>query len=659
MRLLEPVELAGRTAPNRVLFGPIVTNLGDDERRFTERHTAFYERRARGGCGIIVVEGASVHPSDWPYERAPLAERCGAGWRAIADACHAHGSLVLASLDHAGGQGSSAYSQRELWAPSRVPEVNSREVPKWMEADDIAAVVAGFADAARIAVEAGCDGVEVNAGQHSLVRQFLSGLTNQRGDEWGTDRLRFARDVLAAVRAAVGDAIVSLRLSCDELAPWAGITPEAAPDIAAELVGVDGTRVDLVVVTRGAIFSVGETRPDHHAPADVNQELCRSVRNRCTESGVGALVCLQGSVVDPQHADAAITDGVCDVVEMTRAQLADPDLVVKTAAGRAVRPCIRCNQTCQVRDARNPIITCVGEPSTGHEADDPDWYQPGAGSVLVVGGGPAGLEAARVAATRGLGVRLVERDAQVGGLAGTTGPAGPLVAWLADECARLGVDITTGTELTEGDIAAATAAGTTVIACTGSRRGLPEFRIDPDVDHLVIDVVDVRRGRELPDGVIVLHDPIGGPIAVALAEELGGRAVLVTHDQIAGNELARSGDLAPANVRLARAGVRVERRAVLRSVRAAPAGAAVPGVAVPGVAVTVQDRFSGEVRTIEAAALVDCGFRLPADDLGAPLAAGDCVAPRTVLEAVLEGRRAALAATISRTADAVSGRLGA
>ena len=130
------------------MFGPHVTNLADDDRRFTDRHTQYYARRAMGGAGIIVTEGASVHSSDWPYERAPLAERCGEGWAAIVEWCHLHESLVIASLDHAGGQGSSAYNQAPLWAPSRVPEVNSREVPKWMEVEDIEAVLAGFGAAA-------------------------------------------------------------------------------------------------------------------------------------------------------------------------------------------------------------------------------------------------------------------------------------------------------------------------------------------------------------------------------------------------------------------------------------------------------------------------------------------------------------------------------
>lgn len=617
MRLLEPLQLGATSAPTRVMFGPAVTNLGDDDRRLTGRHTAFYERRAAGGCGVIVTEGASVHASDWPYERAPLAERCGDGWAAIAKACHVHGALVLASLDHAGGQGSSAYGQRELWSPSRVPEVNTREVPKWMEAGDIAAVVDGFTDAARLAVDAGCDGVEINAGQHSLVRQFLSGLTNHRGDDWGTDRLLFARQVITAVRGAVGDAVVGLRLSCDELAPWAGITPEMAVDIAPALVACG---VDYVVVVRGAIFSAEKTRPDLHEPAGFNIELCRSVRAAIP----GTPVFLQGSVVDAGQAEWALGDGVCDGVEMTRAQLADPGMVAALRAGTAYRPCIRCNQACQVRDARNPIISCVVEPSTGHETSDPDWYVTtrAASEVTVVGGGVAGLEAARVAATRGHRVTLVEAASTLGGIAAVTGPGRPFVDWLVGEVERLGVTVRMGDRMDSVEAVAGT-----VIQATGSRPGVREYEVDDGA--VVVDVVDVRRGdASLPDGTIALHDPIGGPIAVSLAEELGERAVLITQDQIAGNELSRTGDLAPANVRLAQRGVRVEKRALLRR-------------AMPG-AVEVEDRFSGQRRTIECAAVVDCGFRLPDGALpGHAVQVGDCVAPRTILEAVLEARRAA------------------
>lgn len=625
MRLVESLSLGARTAPNRLMFGPHVTNLGDDERCFTDRHVAYYERRARGGCGVIVVEGASVHDSDWPYERAPLASRCVEGWRAIADACHRHGSLVIASLDHAGGQGSSAYSQMPLWAPSRVPEVNTREVPKWMEADDVRAVIDGFGAAARSAVDAGLDGVEINAGQHSLVRQFMSGLTNHRGDEWA-DKTAFARAVITAVRSEVGDAVVGLRLSCDELAPWAGITPEMAPTIAAELTECG---LDYVVVVRGAIFSAEKTRPDFHEPTGFNIDVCRAVRNAVPTS---VSVFLQGSVVDVGQAEWAIGDGVCDGVEMTRAQIADPDVVSKILSNEVdrIRPCIRCNQTCQVRDARNPIVSCVGEPSSGHEADDPDWYERASTPrrVLVVGAGPAGLETARVAAIRGHRVTVVDSANHTGGLARVAGPGAPLVDWLAHECQRLGVVIET--DVDASSVGSRFAEHDVVVQATGSRRGTPEY----SVDGPIVDVAELRLGRSvLPDaGTVIVLDPIGGPIGVALAEELGDRAVLVTPDNIAGNELSRSGDLAPANVRLAQRGVTVVRRAVVRAVETSGSG----------VRVRVQDRFSGEITELDAAAVVDAGFRLPTEPLtGADHLVGDAVAPRTLLEAILEGRRTA------------------
>jgi len=313
-------------------------------------------------------------------------------------------------------------------------------------------------------------------------------------------------------------------------------------------------------------------------------------------------------------------------VEMTRALIADPDVVAKAAAGEAerIRPCIRCNQTCQVRDVRNPIVTCVGEPSSGHETEDPDWLALATTrrDVLVIGGGPAGLECARVAAARGHRVHLVERDGRLGGVAAVAGPGAPLVAWLTAEVGRLGVDVALDVEQVEPR------PDQVVVQCTGSRPGWRQYDISPDA--VVLDVLDVRRGTAvLPDGPLLVYDPIGGPIGVALAEELGDRAVLVTQDHIAGNELARTGDLAPANVRLQQRGVRIERRTLLRAVR-------------PGE-VEVEDRFTGERRIIAAAAVVDCGFRRPDEPrVDADLGAGDCVAPRTLHEAVLEGRRAAL-----------------
>lgn len=632
--LLDPVTLGPVTARNRIVFGPHETNLAR-RRSISARHVAYYRRRAAGGTGVVVTEEASVHPSDWPYERAPLAAECADGWAAVAAACHQEGALVVAGLGHAGGQGSSAYSQAPLWAPSPVPEVASREVPKAMEPADIAAVVAGFADAAATAVAAGCDGVEVNAGQHSLLRQFLSGLTNHRGDAWGTDRARFAREVLAAVRAAVPRAVLGLRLCCDELAPWAGLVPDTTPGLAAELAG----SVDYLVVVRGSIYTVSATRPDTHTPAGFNAGLIRAVR--AAVDGRTPVVG-QGSVVDPAMAEAWVADGTADLVEMTRAQIADAELAAKVAAGdrHRVRPCIRCNQWCQVRDNRNPLVSCVGDPASGYETREPALVTPAPSPqprpVLVVGAGPAGLECARVAATAGHRVRVLEARAAPGGMVAVAATAAgrsalaALTDWLAAECRTLGVEVETGAR---ADAAVLAAHDGPVVVCTGSRPGRPTYRIDEGA--VVVDAPGALDGQ-LPDGPVVVWDPVGGPVGVSLAEHLAvsdRHVTVVTPDLVVGQELARSGDLAPANARLQQAGVRLRRRSLLRSV--GPAGA------------EVEDRFTGSSETLDAAVVVDAGHRLPADDLWAATGgradrAGDAVAPRGIGEAVLEGRRAAL-----------------
>jgi 2,4-dienoyl-CoA reductase (NADPH2) len=626
-RLLEPLTLGARTAPSRLLFGPHVTNMGRD-RDLTPRHAAYYARRAEAGCGVIVTETASVHESDWPYERAPLASACAAGWAAVARACAGSGALVVAGLGHSGGQGSSAFSRAAMWAPSGVAEVNAREMPKVMEPDEMEAVIRGFGEAARRSVEAGLDGVEVNAGQSSLVRQFLSGLTNHRDDEWGTDRMLFARDVLTAVRHGVDDGVVGLRLCIDELAPWAGITPESAIAIAKEL----ARQVDYLVLVRGSIYSATATRPDAHEAPGFNLEATAAVR---AALGGVAPVYAQGSIVDPAMAVAAIANGMADGVEMTRAQIADGELVRKLRDGRAaeIRPCVLCNQACQVQDGRNPIVTCIGDPRSGYETEEPDVERDRRPprEIRIVGAGPAGLEAARIAATRGHRVTLLERRAHTGGAlrlaAAIPGRErfAALADWLESECRRLEVEIHTRFDapVLEG-----------VLACVGGVDGEVSYRIE---DGEVVSAATLLESDPTPEGPVVVWDPIGGPVGVGVAELLalrGFSTTLVTPDQIAGTLLSLSGDLVAANGRLRRAGVEIVRRAVLRVVREGE--------------VVVEDRFGGGTRVLPAALVVDAGHRLAAATPEEAIAAGDAVAPRTVLEAILEGRRAALA--VERTA---------
>ncbi|WP_141279388.1 mycofactocin system FadH/OYE family oxidoreductase 1 [Pseudonocardia hydrocarbonoxydans] len=643
--LADPVALRGRVAPSRVLFGPHVTNLGV-RRALSPRHVAYYARRAAGGAGVIVTETASVHGSDRPYERAPLAADCAPGWRAVVDACRP--ALVLAGLGHAGAQGSSAYDQQALWAPSRVADVASREVPMEMEQPEIDALVAGFATAAGLAVAAGCDGVEIDAGQHSLLRQFLSGLTNHRTDAYA-DRDRLLREVLAAVRSSIGDRhVLGLRLCCDELAPWAGITPDSA---AATLTSACHD-ADYVVPVRGSGLSVWATRPDLHTPPGFNTVLCARIRN--TAAGAHGCaeqrVVLQGSVVDPVAAQAALDDRVCDLVEMTRAQITEPDLVAHVRAGtpERIRPCTLSNQHSTVLDVRNPVVSDEAEPDAGHETDPVPAPDGPARDVLVVGGGPAGLEAARVLGAAGHRVRLVEAAPVVGGAlllaAAVTGRErmGLLVPWWTAELARLGVRVETGVRVSVDDLDTATGDGTAVLLATGSRPGPLAWTGDAPALAAAEFEAAVLAGSvdaALPPGPVVVHDPLGDWTGVGIAEQLAaaGRAtVLVTPDPVAGTQLARTGDLAPANARLDRAGVV---RALHSRLRHAGAGRA-----------RLEHVWTGQSRVVECAAVVDCGHRLPADELWRARPhlprAGDCVAPRTVYEAVLEGRRAAVEAVL-------------
>ncbi len=627
------------------MFGPHETNLGDG-RRLSGRHVAYYERRARGGAGLIVVETASVTPGDWPYERAPLADVAGNGWRTIAETCRPYGPVVLAGLGHSGGQGSSAYSQQVMWAPSPVADAVSREPPAELDQDGIDELIRAFASSARLAAESGLAGVELDAGPFSLLRQFHSGLTNLRTDRYGKDRLAFTRSVIAAIRDSIGDGLlVALRLSCDELAPWAGITPDAASGHVAELAPL----VDLITVVRGGPFDTGAYRPDGHTQAGFNRQLCADMKRSCA----GVPVAAQGSIVDPAMADELLGSSVCDMVEMTRALIADAALVAKVRAGRTeeVRPCVLCNQACKVRDNRNPIVSCVMDPLSGYETAPLTAFarsRTRTSRVMVVGAGPAGLEAAGLLADSGIDVRVLDRRESAGGTmaeaAKTPGQrrfaAG--VRWLEQRARRAGAQFELGVEVNASHVEAARADGWEVVVAAGSRFVSERY---PSAGMAVLDPLDVLTGRSaLPDGPVAVLDPVGAwtgvNVAYWLASEAGRNVALITPDVVAGTLLARGGQLGETNFRLERCGVKRVLRSVVREIR-------------DGY-VRVSDPWTGEESEIEAAVVVDCGHRMPDESLyqllrePRPIRIGDSVAPRSVLEAVLEARRAALSLGASK-----------
>jgi mycofactocin system FadH/OYE family oxidoreductase 1 len=621
--LFEPWTLRSRTARNHVLFGPHVTNLGDD-RVFSDRHAAYYARRARGGAGVIVTETASVHESDWPYERAPLASECGPSWRLVANAAHEHGALVLASIGHTGLQGSTAYSQGVLWAPSLVANVLTHEMPYVMELSDVTTLRAGTVAAARTAVASGCDGVELNAGQFSLFRQFQSGLTNQRTDEWG-DRTALLSAVLHDLRNELGDLVLGVRVVGDELAPWAGITPE----LATQLVGVIDAATDYVVIERGSIFSEAATRPDMQAGATINGELLATLKGAIHP---GVSVVAQGSIVDVRAAQQLLDDQMCHAVEMTRAQIADPDLVAKSLGELAggVRPCVLCNQGCQVRDVRNPLVSCSVNPTAGYELREDHFDEleaPDGRTVVVAGAGPAGMEAARCLAATGARVTIRERSSVLGGslraaaaLPGRERWLG-LVTWYEAELRRLGVEIEFNSTVVETD--------SVDIVATGASVADAPWRDGTDGSIQLVTVAEVLDGAVTSGSVAVL-DPVGGVVGVGVAELLASRGCsvsLVSPDLVAATQLSLTGDLVAANARLANANVRCWFHSA--------------AVAVRHGALVLEDRFSGETTQFAVDVIVDAGFALPTTEAWRSPLVGDALAPRTVYAAVLEGRRIA------------------
>jgi len=640
--LLSPIKLRHTLVRNRIVLAAHQTNFAEDNLP-SERHIGYYARRAQGGVGLIVIEQQVVHPSDYPYQMAIFGfdQRIVPCYRRIAAAVKGHGAHLLAQLNHNGQQCNSNLSQRPVWAPSPFPDVISREVPKQMEVEDIHEVIEGFASVARHAREGGLDGVEVNIAERSLIRQFLSPLTNHRSDHYGgslDNRIRFCYEVIDAVRQAIGDdLILGIRLCGDELAPWAGLTPDNSRDIASRL--ADTGKIDYIGVSSGSIYSLHMAWPSMHVPPEYALPLAAGVKEV-----VGVPVIATGRIYDPLQAEEILEKGCADMLELTRALIADADFDNKARQGNLddIRPCVYCNQGCVVSSPLNPPLRCIYNPEVGCEVElgegaiQPDVRKR---QVIVIGGGVAGLEAARVVALRGHHVVLYEKDGELGGQVAIAarGPGraefGKIARYLADQVERLGVEIKTGVEVSPELIIELRPDA--VVVATGSRSRA--LKIPGAEQKNVVDMRDVLRGKVEVGKRVVVIDETGSHAAASVAEFLAdqGRQVeMVTEDMFVSTELAQTLDLGLWYQRALSKGITFSPQSVVRE--------------ISGDTVVVADVFSQEERRIEGVDTVVLAlYGEPNQELYFALKGhgmdvyrvGDCVAPRGVSQAVLEGNR--------------------
>jgi mycofactocin system FadH/OYE family oxidoreductase 2 len=647
-RLFQLLRIGPREARNRILFGSHATNLARHN-LLSSQHADYYAARAEGGAGIIVLEEHIVHASDMPYESAVLGFLPGTAQaeKAVIERIRAQGALAFVQLNHNGQQSTSGHHQREIWAPSPVPDVSSRETPKEMEQTDIRAVVEGFAQVARTVTQAGADGVELQIADSSLLRQFLSPLTNQRSDAYGGElenRLRFVQETLEVVDAAIGtDRVLGVRFCADELAPWAGLTPEQGLEIV-RLLKATG-RIDYVTVTMGSILSTQmfPFNASMHVPQGYAVHLAGAIKKV-----VDIPVFAAGRIMSAAQAERILAEEQADGVEMIRALIADPNLPRLSQEGRAgrVRPCISCNQGCQVRGVMNATISCSVNPDVVHaQALPPEKSQvKGVQKVYIVGGGPAGLEAARTATLRGRKVVLYEREATLGGTVALAAK-GPgrgelqlITDYLESELEQLGVEVLTGVEVTVEMLLYAQHDGFphTVIIATGALAGTGLLPIPGHDLPYVTDIRHVLAGETVEGQRVVVVDETdshGVLSAVELLATAGKKVEIVTEDFYIGRDLVATHDL-----------VLWKQRVLPHSIIVTPHTTVVR--IKPGKVVVV-DRFAEGERELPADVVVLGTYERPSQELYMALKdrvphlfrIGDCVAPRRIEQAILEGRR--------------------
>ncbi len=450
--MFSPINIGTVTVPNRFVVPPMGNNFANTDGSMSERSAAYYEARAKGGFGLITIESTVVYKEAKGGPRKPclFSDEVVPSFKRVADACHAYGAKVSIQLQHAGPEGNSKLTGYPLKAASAIAPSAGREIPEAMPTEEVYRLIECYGDAARRAQLAGIDMVEVHCAHGYLVSTFISARTNKRTDEFGgcfENRMRLPRLIIENIRKKTGGNMPILcRINARDEGDG-GVDVHDAAAIAAYLEQVCG--VDAIHVTRSIHIHDEFMWAPNITHGGFNAELGAEIKR-----AVSVPVILVGRFTEPQYAELLVKQGRADLIAFGRQSIADPELPNKARNGQLEKltPCIACLLGCVPNMLQGRPITCAMNPCVGREAElKPAEVRK---NVVVIGGGPGGMYAARLCALRGHSVTLLEKDAELGGhfLVASYPPgkgeiSGAIRSFIVN-CREAGVDIRTGTEAT-------------------------------------------------------------------------------------------------------------------------------------------------------------------------------------------------------------------